>query len=187
MRRRGHDGGIGRLCRQRVDAREMKAADAAGLVATRTGDVVQAARKPPTERMFCSVTPSLAAFFRHRDDIFLRDDRVVRTLAFRQAERRLQFRRRKSVRRRSDRALGQKLFAYRTVPRSSSAKCLGSSSHALKSRLSFLSARYAAVDLVFQRRLFKRARLRVVAEHLEQVIRCGNRGPPILAHARSED
>ena len=41
MRRGRHDGRIGRLCRHPVDARKMEAADAAGLVAARAGDVVQ--------------------------------------------------------------------------------------------------------------------------------------------------
>src|SRR5204863_3915040 len=41
LRRRRHHARVGRLRRHPVDAGEMKAADAAGLVAARTGDVVQ--------------------------------------------------------------------------------------------------------------------------------------------------
>ena len=76
----------------------------------------------------------------------------------------------------------------RIVPRSSSAKCAGSSSHALKSRLSFSSRQNpVAIDLVLKRRFLERPGLRDCNRTPSGDSRCGNREPAISAHARSED
>ena len=109
MRRSRHHGGVGGLCRHPVDAREMKAADAAGLVAAGAGDVVEPAleaadRADVLQRRAVARPPS-----QRGDDVGSRQRRDC-ALALHQAEFRQQVRWRKANRRRRDRGLGQEFF-----------------------------------------------------------------------------
>ena len=88
----------------------MKAADAAGLMAARTGDVVEPALEAADRADVVQASRRLLAAFLSAATMSLSLNTGLGALALHQAERRLQVRGVKTGRRRGDRALGQKLF-----------------------------------------------------------------------------
>ena len=124
---------IGRIGREPVDAGEMKAADAAGLVASRTGHVVgAAAQSPRPSGCFASRCRAPSPSSGPRQRRFA--EHGVRTLPCTRPESRLQLRGRKSDRSRSNGTEREEFLLAESgmLPRSSSPKCTGSSSHALE-------------------------------------------------------
>ena len=172
MRRRRHHGRIGGFCRHPVDAGKMKAADAAGLMAARTGHVVE----PPLKAGDRADVLQLDAVAR-------RPSSMPRRLALAEhgVGRRSSPCTRPNAGCRFDGAnptgvgaiapLARNFSGIRMVPRSSSARCLGSSSHALNSRLRPSSARIRSRSIWFSSGASSNvARLRVVAKHLQQIV-----------------
>src|SRR6266436_8681474 len=69
MRRRRHDRRIGRPGRHPVDAGEMKAADTAGLMASRAGHVVEPALKACKRANVLRRGPAFGCLLQRRDDV----------------------------------------------------------------------------------------------------------------------
>ena len=168
----------------------MKAADAAGLVAARTGHVVEPALKARQRADVLQAHAALGRLLQRRDDIAFAEIRLA--VAPSPCTRPNSGCRSEAVK--SDRRRRQSRRWREIFPGSAScrdrvrARCLGSSSHALKSRLRSSSARIRSRSIWFSSGASSNVRrLRVVVETPSTDSRCGNRAPPISAHARSED
>src|SRR5712672_233563 len=161
---------IGGLCRHPVDSREMKAADAARLMAARTGDIVQAALEAADRTDVLQRHAVARRLPQGRDDIILLEERSS-ALTFRQAECRLQVRGCKADRRRNNRALRQKLVGYQNRAAVELTKMPGIKQPGPEFALEiFVRQDPVAVNLVFERRFFVQPGLRAVAEHFQKII-----------------
>ena len=141
--------------------------------------------KPPTERMFCRLHAELRSLPQRGDDVVLAETGFG-ALALHQAEFRLQVRWREPDRRWRNRASGQEFFGDQHACRDRIRRdCLGSSSHALNSRLRSSSARIRARSIWFSIGASSKRALPPRSETLSSDSRCGNREPRISAHARS--
>src|ERR1700688_4909695 len=127
----------------------MKAADAAGLVAARTGHVVEQA------------VAALGGVLQAGDDTLRLEDRVRRSVvALHEAEGRLQVRDCKADRGRSDRAPGQKFLGQQNGAAIEFGKMRGIEEPRLEvARQVCVSQKPVAIDLVFKRRFLEGARL----------------------------
>ena len=150
----------------------MKAADAAGLVAARAGDVVEPALEAGDRADILQRHAALGGLLQRRDDVVFAEYRdwpwrprpaPGRTPAAARGC--------KSDRRRRDRAGGEKLFRDQDRAAIEFAKMFGIEQPRLESRLRFFIGQDpGAIDLVFQRRFLERLRLRVVVEHFQQIV-----------------
>src|ERR1700712_1752656 len=150
----------------------MKAADAAGLVASRTGHVVE----PPLKaRGRADVLQRHAAFGRLLQgykDVTLREDRIRRSvLALHQAKSRLEARGRKSDGRRRDGGSGKKFFGDQDSAVVEPGKMLGIEQPSLElASQCRVGQNPVAIDLVLERRLLKPSGLRVVIEDFQEIV-----------------
>src|SRR5689334_2286426 len=106
MRRGRHHSRIGGLCRHPVDAGEMKAADAARLVAACAGHVVEPALEAAGRADVLQLDAVRGYLLQGRDDVSLTERGA---LALHEAEFRLQVRWIEACRCRRNRAIGEKL------------------------------------------------------------------------------
>src|ERR1017187_6226767 len=171
MRRRRHHSGIVGLGRHPVDAGEMKAADAAGLMAARTGHVVEPALKACDRADILQRHAAFRCLLQGRDDIRFPEYRVSRAITLHQAERRLQVRGRKSDWRRGDSAGGEKLLRYQNRAAIQLAEMPGIEQPRLELAPALcIRQNPFAIDLVFERRLLKHPGLRVVVKQLQEIV-----------------
>src|ERR1700694_5614337 len=100
---------MGGLGRHPVDTGKVEAADAAGLMASRTSHVVEPALKACQRADVLKGDPAFACLLQCGDDVNFLEYRISRgTTALHKAESRLQARRHKSYRGRRNRAGGKK-------------------------------------------------------------------------------
>ena len=143
--------------------------------------------KPANERMFCSDIPAVGRVSQRGDDVTLPECETG-ALALHQAERRLQRGRRKSDRGRDDRCGGQKFLRDQNRAAIEFAEMGG-----IEQPCPELAPRACRPpESARDRSGFPAALPRSGAttrriETLSGDNRCGNRAPPISAHARSED
>src|SRR5262249_23716877 len=108
MRRSRDDGRVGWFRRHPVDAGEMEAADAAGLVAARAAHVVQPALEAADGPNILQRRSLLRGLRKYGDDVALAEQRIAgAVLTGDEAKGRLHFRRRETGRCRRDRTLEQ--------------------------------------------------------------------------------
>src|SRR5437879_9857439 len=150
----------------------MKAADAACLMAPRTGHVVEPALKARERTDVLQAHAALRCLLQCRDDVTFPEYRISRCpLDPHKAEGRLQDRRPKSYRRGSNRAGGKKFVGNQNR----AAIQLGEMPGIEQPRLEvvpelFIRENPLAIDLVFERRFLEYPGLRVVVKHLQEIV-----------------
>ena len=167
----------------------MKAADAAGLMAARAGHVVEPPLKAGRPSGCFASSRRFRGLLQRGDDVAFAEYGIGRAPSpCTRPNAGCRSEASKSDRRRRDRGGGQKFLRDQNRAAIEFAEMPGIEQPRLEVAPEiFVRQNPLAIDLVLDRRFLERLRLRVVVETPSTDSRCGNRGSPISAHARSAD
>ena len=150
----------------------MGSADAAGLVATGTGDVVQPPLEPADRADVLQFDAVSRRLPQRRHDVGLSEYGIGNgPLALHQAELRLQLGRIEAGRRRRNRAMREEFFRDHGGAAIELGEVPGIEQPCLELAFQTVVGQNAvAVDLVFHRRFPEQVRLRIIAKHFQEII-----------------